>query len=48
MGKNICDTLIENLAGIVGSVFQNPRSQYFCVDTTAEISFGCENTAFRN
>lgn len=27
----------------VGSVFQNPRSQFFCVDTTGEIAFGCEN-----
>ncbi|MCR4638069.1 ABC transporter ATP-binding protein [Ruminococcus sp.] len=43
MGKNICDTPIEDLAGIVGSVFQNPRSQFFCVDTTAELAFGCEN-----
>jgi energy-coupling factor transport system ATP-binding protein len=30
-------------AHIVGSVFQNPRSQFFCVDTTGEIAFGCEN-----
>ncbi|MCR5541232.1 MAG: ABC transporter ATP-binding protein [Ruminococcus sp.] len=43
LGKSICDTAIEDLAGIVGSVFQNPRSQFFCVDTTAEIAFGCEN-----
>jgi energy-coupling factor transport system ATP-binding protein len=42
-GKSILDTAIEDLAGIVGSVFQNPRSQFFCVDTTAEIAFGCEN-----
>ena len=27
----------------VGSVFQNPRSQFFCVDTTSELAFGCEN-----
>lgn len=27
----------------VGSVFQNPRSQFFCIDTTSEIAFGCEN-----
>lgn len=27
----------------VGSVFQNPRSQFFNVDTTSEIAFGCEN-----
>lgn len=30
-------------AHYVGSVFQNPRSQFFCVDTTSEIAFGCEN-----
>ena len=42
-GKDIRDTAIEDLAGTVGSVFQNPRSQFFCVDTTAEIAFGCEN-----
>ncbi len=27
----------------VGSVFQNPRSQFFCMDTTSELAFGCEN-----
>lgn len=27
----------------VGSVFQNPRSQFFNVDTTSELAFGCEN-----
>ena len=42
-GKNISDIAIENLAGIVGSVFQNPRSQFFCVDTAVGIAFGCEN-----
>lgn len=30
-------------AKMVGSVFQNPRSQFFNVDTTSEIAFGCEN-----
>ncbi|WP_297958278.1 ABC transporter ATP-binding protein [uncultured Ruminococcus sp.] len=42
-GRDIRRTAIEELAGTVGSVFQNPRSQFFCVDTTAEIAFGCEN-----
>ena len=42
-GRSIRETAIEDLAGIVGSVFQNPRSQFFCVDTTAEIAFGCDN-----
>lgn len=27
----------------VGSVFQNPRSQFFNVDTTSELAFACEN-----
>lgn len=30
-------------ARLVGSVFQNPRSQFFNVDTTSELAFGCEN-----
>jgi len=30
-------------AGKVGSVFQNPRTQFFNVDTTGEITFACEN-----
>ena len=34
---------LYNLAGIVGSVFQNPRSQFFSVDTDGEIVFGPEN-----
>ena len=33
------------LSGVVGSVFQNPRTQFFTVDTTSEIAFGCENLA---
>lgn len=28
---------------LVGSVFQNPKTQYFNVDTTAELAFPCEN-----
>jgi energy-coupling factor transport system ATP-binding protein len=31
------------LAQTVGSVFQNPSSQFFNLDTTSEIAFGCEN-----
>ena len=26
-------------------MFQNPRSQFFNVDTTSELAFGCENLA---
>ena len=43
LGRDIRTAAIEDLAGQIGSVFQNPRSQFFCVDTTAEIAFGCEN-----
>lgn len=34
---------IEDYVPKVGSVFQNPKTQYFNVDTTAELSFPCEN-----
>lgn len=42
-GKNICETQLYELAGLVGTVFQNPRSQFFSVDTDGEIVFGPEN-----
>lgn len=34
---------MDALCRRVGSVFQNPRSQFFNLDTTSEIAFGCEN-----
>ena len=34
---------LDGLARTVGSVFQNPRTQFFNLDTTSEIAFGCEN-----
>lgn len=37
------NTPLEKISRKVGSVFQNPRSQFFCVDTTSEIAFGPEN-----
>ncbi len=36
--SELCET-----AKIVGSIFQNPRTQFFNVDTTSEITFACEN-----
>ena len=42
-GKIIRDTQLYELAGIVGTVFQNPRSQFFSVDTDGEVVFGPEN-----
>lgn len=42
-GLDIIKAELYETARIVGSVFQNPRSQFFCVDTTSEIAFACEN-----
>ena len=42
-GLNVTKSELYETAKKVGSVFQNPRSQFFCVDTTSELAFGCEN-----
>lgn len=42
-GQNVSEQPLYDTARITGSVFQNPRSQFFNVDTTSEITFGCEN-----
>ena len=42
-GAEVSKQPLYDTAKIVGSVFQNPRSQFFNVDTTSEITFGCEN-----
>ena len=42
-GSNVSEQPLYDTAKLVGSVFQNPRSQFFNVDTTSELSFGCEN-----
>lgn len=34
---------LSSTSSIVGSVFQNPKSQFFNVDSTGELAFGCEN-----
>lgn len=35
---------MEEYVPLVGSVFQNPKTQFFNVDTTAELAFPCENS----
>ncbi|WP_369284165.1 ABC transporter ATP-binding protein [Oscillibacter sp. GMB15532] len=40
---DVAESELYDTARLVGSVFQNPRSQFFCVDTTGELAFGCEN-----
>ncbi len=42
-GKKISEMPIYKLAENIGSVFQDPKTQFFNVDTTSEIIFGCEN-----
>ena len=44
-GKELKDYPLYQIGQRVGSVFQNPRTQFYNVDTTSEIVFGCENMA---
>lgn len=39
----VMDLEIYELAKLVGSVFQNPKSQFFHLDTDGELEFGLEN-----
>ena len=40
---NIAETEMYRLAQYVGSVFQNPKSQFFNIDADSELAFGLEN-----
>ena len=42
-GLDVASSKISELSAHVGSVFQNPRSQFFNVDTTSELAFASEN-----
>ena len=44
-GEGLADLSMYRIAEKVGSVFQNPRTQFFNVDTDSEIAFGMENEA---
>ena len=39
----ISEMPVYEISRYIGSVFQNPKTQFFNVDTTSEIVFGCEN-----
>lgn len=39
----ISEMPIYEISKHIGSVFQNPKTQFFNVDTTSELVFGCEN-----
>lgn len=42
-GHDISQEEIGDIAQNIGTVFQNPRAQFFNLDTSAELIFGCEN-----
>ena len=42
-GQDVAQTPLWELARTVGSVFQNPKSQFFNLDTTSEVLFGLES-----
>lgn len=42
-GLTVAETELYELAKHIGSVFQNPKSQFFNLDTDSEIAFGLEN-----
>ncbi len=42
-GIDVSRAELYDTAKIVSTVFQNPRSQFFNVDTTSELAFACEN-----
>lgn len=42
-GMEVAKTEMYHLAEQVGSVFQNPKSQFFNIDSDSEVTFGLEN-----
>ena len=42
-GKNVAEMPMYEIAELVGSVFQNPRTQFFYTNSNAEMEFGLEN-----
>ena len=42
-GKNVAEMPMYEIAELVGSVFQNPRTQFFYTNSNVEMAFGLEN-----
>ncbi|MDK7723928.1 ABC transporter ATP-binding protein [Slackia exigua] len=42
-GRLVSELPLHAIAEKTGTVFQNPRTQFYTVNTTSEIAFGCEN-----
>ncbi|MBQ7433940.1 MAG: ABC transporter ATP-binding protein [Lachnospiraceae bacterium] len=45
-GVSLVEMPPSEMAGKIGTVFQDPRSQFFMTDTTRELAFGCENMGY--
>ena len=45
-GMVTAEVPIHQIAEQTGSVFQDPRSQFFTTNTTDEVAFGCENLGY--
>ena len=45
-GKQVKDMELYDIAKEVGSVFQNPKSQFFNNDVTSELCFVCQNLGY--
>lgn len=46
-GLDVKKSELYELTPFVGSVFQNPKSQFYTVQTDSEIVFGCENIGLK-
>ncbi len=46
-GLDIAHAELWETARVVGSVFQNPKTQFYSVDVRGEVAFGCENLGFK-
>ena len=46
-GKNTKEFYVSELSEKVGSVFQDPSSQFFTTDTNSELVFSCENQGIK-
>ncbi|MGY3724508.1 Energy-coupling factor transporter ATP-binding protein EcfA2 [Granulicatella balaenopterae] len=44
-GENVLEKDIEERSQFVSTVFQNPKTQFYCINTTDELAFALENQA---
>lgn len=42
-GKSIIEKSITNRSSFISTVFQNPKTQFYCINTTDELAFALEN-----